>query len=64
MEFWEILVLAFVLGLDALSVALAVGTRGTTLQLFAFSYPELVRWDVKQYTYYIPETAHNKFAKN
>jgi len=39
MEFWEILVLAFVLGLDAFSVALAVGTRGSTFrQTFRLSF--------------------------
>ena len=39
MEFWEILVLAFVLGIDAFSVALAVGTRGSTFrQTFRLSF--------------------------
>ena len=39
MSFWEILVLAFVLGIDAFSVALAVGTGGSTFrQTFRLSF--------------------------
>ena len=39
MEFWEILVLAFALGIDAFSVALAVGTGGSTFrQTFRLSF--------------------------
>ena len=39
MEFWEIVLLAFVLGIDAFSVALAVGTRGSTArQTFRLSF--------------------------
>ena len=39
MSFWEILILAFVLGIDAFSVALAVGTGGSTFrQTFRLSF--------------------------
>jgi putative Mn2+ efflux pump MntP len=39
MNFWEILILAFVLGIDAFSVALAVGTGGSTFrQSFRLSF--------------------------
>jgi len=39
MSFWEILALAFVLGIDAFSVALAVGTGGSTFrQTFRLSF--------------------------
>ena len=39
MSFWEILILAFVLGIDAFSVALAVGTGGCTFrQTFRLSF--------------------------
>ena len=39
MSFWEILILAFVLGIDAFSVALAIGTRGSTFrQTFRLSF--------------------------
>ena len=39
MDFWEIVILAFVLGIDAFSVALAVGTCGSTArQTFRLSF--------------------------
>lgn len=39
MTFWEILILAFLLGIDAFSVALAVGTRGSSFrQTFRISF--------------------------
>ena len=39
MSFWDILILAFVLGIDAFSVALAVGTGGSTFrQTFRLSF--------------------------
>jgi len=39
MSFWEILILAFVLGIDAFSVALGVGTGGSTFrQTFRLSF--------------------------
>ncbi len=39
MTFWEILILAFALGIDAFSVALAVGTGGSTFrQTFRLSF--------------------------
>lgn len=39
MNLWEILILAFVLGIDAFSVALAVGTGGSTFrQTFRLSF--------------------------
>ncbi len=39
MSFWEILILAFILGIDAFSVALAIGTGGSTFrQTFRLSF--------------------------
>ena len=39
MSFWEIIILAFALGIDAFSVALAVGTGGSTFrQAFRLSF--------------------------
>ena len=39
MNFWEILILAFVLGIDAFSVAMAVGTGGSNYrQVFRLSF--------------------------